>query len=215
MFNIAPGHESNYIRFTSPDDTLWATSVMPANTDKTIAAANWAQLSFTDWAPSYGGPGSALGANITTHNAVVHLLTDDIYLDLTFSFFTSGGDFTYTRSTPAVAVPTGDYNHNNVVDAGDYVIWRRTLGQSASPFGSGADGSSNGTIDSDDYTFWRARFGNPVGSGAGLASIPEPSTIPLGLGLIAVFICTFRWRSLATLRDATIKNQSATRRGNL
>src|SRR6478752_2833399 len=36
MFNIAPGHENNYIRFTSPADTLWATSVMPANVGKTI-----------------------------------------------------------------------------------------------------------------------------------------------------------------------------------
>src|SRR3954471_8767027 len=31
MFNIAPGHEANCVRFTSPADTLWATSVMPAN----------------------------------------------------------------------------------------------------------------------------------------------------------------------------------------
>src|SRR6185295_19484728 len=94
MFNVAPGHEDSYVRYTSPADTQWATSVMPANTGKTIAAANWTQLSFTDWAPSYGGPGSALGGNITTHNAVVHLLTDDIYLDLSFTNFTSGGDFT-------------------------------------------------------------------------------------------------------------------------
>jgi hypothetical protein len=35
MFNIAPGHESNYIRFTSPADTQWATDVMAANVAKT------------------------------------------------------------------------------------------------------------------------------------------------------------------------------------
>ncbi len=102
MFNIAPGHEDGYVRYTSPDDTLWATSVMPANNGKTISAALWQDqnLSFTTWAAAYGGPGSALGANITTHNAVVHLLTDDIYLDLTFTHFTSGGEYTYVRSTP-------------------------------------------------------------------------------------------------------------------
>src|SRR6478735_6949492 len=60
MFNIAPGHEANYIRYTSPADTQWATSVMSANSDKTIAAPNWQQLTFTDWAPSYGGPGASL-----------------------------------------------------------------------------------------------------------------------------------------------------------
>jgi hypothetical protein len=199
IFNIAPGHEENYIRFTSPENTLWATSVMAANSGKTIAAANWQQLSFTNWAPSYGGPGSTLGANITTHNAVVHLLSDDIYLDLTFTFFSSGGDFTYNRSTPAAAAPTGDYNHNSVVDAGDYVIWRRTFGGSASPFGSGADGNSNGSIDQGDYTFWRERYGNgPVGLGAGSASIPEPALAPIALQLIAVVLGTFRRRTLTT-----------------
>jgi hypothetical protein len=204
MFNIAPGHEDSYIRYTSPADTQWATSVMPANSGKTIAAANWSQLSFTDWAPSYGGPGSTLGANITTHNAVVHLLTDDIYLDLTFTFFISGGDFSYFRSTAAVAGPNGDYNHNNAVDAGDYVVWRRTLGDPASPFGSGADGNSSGTIDPGDYTFWRERYGNaPVGLGAELAPIPEPTMIPLALQIIAVVLCLFRWRNSTTitLRD--------------
>jgi len=106
IFNIAPGKEVAYTRFTSPADTQWATNVMPANSGKTIAASNWQQLSFTNWAPAYGGPGFNLGANITTHNAVVHLLTDDIYLDLTFTSFTSGGDFTYQRSTTAVPEPT-------------------------------------------------------------------------------------------------------------
>lgn len=202
MFNVAPGHENSYVRYTSPADTQWATSVMPANSGKTIAATNWAQLSFTDWAPSYGGPGSTLGANITTHNAVVHLLTDDIYLDLTFTHYVSGGNFTYFRSTPAVAVATGDYNYNSAVDAGDYVVWRRALGNSAAPNGSGADGSSNGTIDVDDYTYWRARFGNAAGLGAGLAAIPEPTPLALTLHLIAIVMCAFRRRGFTTLPAA-------------
>lgn len=105
IFNIAPGKEDSYIRFTSPADTQWATSVMSANTGKTIAASNWPQLSFTTWAPAYGGPGS-LESNITNHNAVVHLITDDIYLDLTFTSFTSGGNFAYIRSTAPVPEPS-------------------------------------------------------------------------------------------------------------
>src|SRR5882757_1268144 len=36
MFNIAPGHEASYIRFTSPDDTQWATDVMAENVGQTI-----------------------------------------------------------------------------------------------------------------------------------------------------------------------------------
>jgi hypothetical protein len=131
MFNIAPGHEIAYARFTSPADTQWATDVMALNAGKDIIATIWQELSFTDWAPAYGGPGSALGINITTHNAVVHLVTDDIYLNLAFSLFDSSGDFAYQRSTPAAPSPlTGDYNHNGVVDAADYVVWRNNQGTS-------------------------------------------------------------------------------------
>src|SRR2546423_553780 len=46
----------------------------------------------------------------------------------------------------------GDYNQNGVVDAADYVVWRKTLNSSASPQGSGADGNGNGTIDAGDFT---------------------------------------------------------------
>jgi hypothetical protein len=202
---------------TSPADTLWATDLVPGNGNATIAATNWQNLTFTTWADAYGGPGSSLQGNITTHNAVVKLVTDNIYLDLMFTGFSSGGFFIYDRSTGVSAPsPTGDYNHNNAVDAGDYVIWRRTLGNSASPAGSGADGNANGTIDPGDYTYWRARFGNaPAGLGAGSDSIPEPSPIRLGLQLIAVVLCAFRWRSLAALPGATIKNQTKIHMGNL
>lgn len=190
MFNIAPGHENAYIRFSSPADTQWATSIMSANTGKTIAATNWAQLSFTDWAPAYGGPGSALRGNITTHNAVVHLLTDDIYLDLTFTQFDSSGNFSYFRSTPAAAVTTGDYNGDHLVDAADYVVWRKTLNDNVSPNGSGADGDSNGTIGQGDYSFWRGRFGNAAPGSGSLAGglVPEPSSIMLQLGSILAFL---------------------------
>jgi Dockerin type I domain len=183
MFNIAPGHELNYVRFTSPADTQWATDVMIANVGKNITATNWQNLTFTDWAPAYGGPGFALAGNITTHNAVMHLVTDDIYLNLLFTQFNSSGDFTYARSSPAAPSPTGDYNGNHVIDAADYVVWRNTLNQPASPFGSGADGNANGTIDAGDYNFWRANFGNNVvglGSVAATA-VPEPSTVSGGL----------------------------------
>jgi hypothetical protein len=192
MFNVAPGHEDSYIRFTSPDDTAWATSVVAANSGKTIAASNWQQLSFTDWAASYGGPGSALLGNITTHNAVVHLLTDDIYLDLNFTAFDSSGNFTYDRSTAAMAAPTGDYNGNHIVDAGDYVVWQKTFNNSASPAGSGADGDSSGTIGPGDYTYWRARFGNAAPGSGSLAGglVPEPATISLQLG----WLLALTWR---------------------
>ena len=62
----------------------------------------------------------------------------------------------------STASPTGDYNGNGVVDAADYVVWRKTLNLPASPEGSGADGDQDGMIDSGDYPFWRDRFGDVV-----------------------------------------------------
>ena len=74
----------------------------------------------------------------------------------------------------AAASPSGDYNHNGVIDAADYVIWRKTLNSSASPAGSGADGNANGVIDNGDYTYWRERFGTSTAGFATAASVPEP-----------------------------------------
>ena len=81
---------------------------------------------------------------------------------------------------PPAPSPNGDYNGNLVVDAADYVVWRETLDEPASPMGSGADGNANGTIDDGDYDFWKARFGNAVAAtGVGTAntatSSPEPA----------------------------------------
>jgi hypothetical protein len=52
----------------------------------------------------------------------------------------------------------GDYNRNNVVDAGDYVLWRKTMGASV-PLFSGADGNGNGLVDPGDFAVWRTHFG--------------------------------------------------------
>jgi hypothetical protein len=58
----------------------------------------------------------------------------------------------------------GDYNADSVVDAADYVVWRKT------------DGSSDG------YDVWLQNFGNvAAGSGsishAASGAVPEPSSI--------------------------------------
>jgi hypothetical protein len=85
----------------------------------------------------------------------------------------------------------GDYNQNGVVDAADYVLWRKTLNSSASPQGSGADGNGDGTVNAGDYTFWRQNFSHAsqiivnTGSGSGSSenlgssTVPEPNTVKM------------------------------------
>src|SRR5262249_3615863 len=53
---------------------------------------------------------------------------------------------------------------NNTVDAGDYVLWRKTLGTPVAQF-SGADGNGNSAIDTGDYDVWRGHFGAPPAAG--------------------------------------------------
>ncbi len=94
----------------------------------------------------------------------------------------------------------GDYNANNVVDAGDYVLWRKYLGQSSVTL---PNDSTPGTM-AGDYDVWRAHFGQTAsGSGAGsLASnaIPEPCSSLLALlGLLSLF-CGASCRIFASAR---------------
>jgi hypothetical protein len=95
-----------------------------------------------------------------------------------------------------------DYNHNGVTDAGDYVLWRKTLGKTGpngNPPTSFNDMRANGafsvgytqTIEANDYDFWRAHFGASTAGGSGLgapAGVPEPASAVLGLiGLVSIW----------------------------
>jgi autotransporter-associated beta strand protein len=97
LFNIAA---ESFYSSGSPTGTRWATQL--TSPGETISAANWENLTFMAWAGAYGGAGS-LATNITAFPAVVHLVTDDIYLDLQFTSWAavSGGGFAYNRATGA------------------------------------------------------------------------------------------------------------------
>lgn len=65
----------------------------------------------------------------------------------------------------------GDFDNSHVVDASDYIMWRKKLGTTASPPFSGADGNGNGVVDAADYDVWRAHFGQTFGAGSALGSV--------------------------------------------
>jgi hypothetical protein len=106
--------------------------------------------------------------------------------------FTSQG----TSTTPGTILPAAnvttivrtnfsgptlpDYNDNGVVDAADYVLWRKTQGQTGA--GLLADGDGDLDVDNDDYALWRTHFGAIVpGAGAVLSTgtVPEPASYAL------------------------------------
>jgi hypothetical protein len=94
----------------------------------------------------------------------------------------------YALSAPLV-VPlpawtlSGDYNADGVVDAGDYLLWRNTLGSTTD---WRADGDGDGVIGTGDYLHWKERFGDSPGAlmpSVGTA-IPEPATVLVLWGML-------------------------------
>lgn len=72
----------------------------------------------------------------------------------------------YTAGVLGVGL-AGDFNNNGMVDAADYVVWRKSLGT---------------TYTQNDYNVWRAHFGDVAGTGTDAtanAAVPEPTTLLL------------------------------------
>ena len=70
-----------------------------------------------------------------------------------------------TDAVKLVVVPTGDFNDDGVVDAADYIVWRKLGGTQA------------------EFNNWQSTFGTIVNGGAGGQSnsyesgnVPEPAS---------------------------------------
>jgi len=102
LFNIKV-EEGPSDDFTTPLDTEWAFGPTQPGTPGPITASNYANLVFDTFVPSLN---NAVGLNIVRFGpGVLHLISDDIYLNIRFTSWTSGevggGGFSYIRSTPA------------------------------------------------------------------------------------------------------------------
>jgi hypothetical protein len=111
IFNAA--QESGYAHFSSPAGTEWAFGLL----------ANYSTLSYSDWESWFGGRGNIF--SMVGQDAVVHLINDDIYLGIKFTYWGgNGGGFAYTRSTPA-SVPEPTTAALAIVGLATLAFWRR------------------------------------------------------------------------------------------
>jgi len=103
-------------------------------------------------------------------------------------------DVDYVRVWQPQTGLSGDYNSDGVVDAADFVVWRRSAEQIG--IGLGADGSGNGSIGPEDYEIWRSAIGSsnllPAASIA-MSQVPEPlSAVPMAISLMLIYAQRFR-----------------------
>jgi hypothetical protein len=84
----------------------------------------------------------------------------------------------YVDGVITVGGEIGDYNHDGIVNAADYTVWRDSLGSATN---LAADGNENGVIDAGDYDAWVAHFGGTLGGSGAVesGSVPEPATAML------------------------------------
>jgi hypothetical protein len=92
------------------------------------------------------------------------------FLDRWEQFAFRNEDLVFSRGAAILNLP-GDFNHDDTVDAADYIVWRNDLGIAYTQ---------------DDYNIWRSNYGRTLlaGGASGTvsaerksAAIPEPATL--------------------------------------
>ncbi len=177
----------NHANYRIEFDVTYNTASIPQNAGVTFinesiaiqnAAGTWSQVD---------GVGGTNGRTNQTLHVVIPLTSwsgltagspsYNIWFALNGNWGSSAASvyFDNLRLVNLTAPLTGDFNHNGVVDAADYAIWRDTVGSTTD---LRADANLNGVVDSSDYDLWRSNFGTTgpaSGAAIGSAAVPEPS----------------------------------------
>jgi len=182
IYNAA--QEDAFVDNFSPAGTGWA--FVNNNPSATLSATNWASLVFEDWQSANGGGGGG-PPNTVGQDAVLHLIDQDVYLDIHFTDWgvgsTAGGSFAYDR---AEITPSADFDRDGNVDGRDFLTWQRNFGATPALHSQG-DANFDGVVTGDDLAIWQTAYAAPL---AALSAIPEPTTLYL-TGLVS-FVLALR-----------------------
>jgi serralysin len=189
---ISPGSTVGTLHFEN-DLTLYSTTQLEIQIDASSGDIQHDSLAITGSALLGGVLDVALvTSELPVLNSIVEVLFaeggiigefDDILLpslgdELAWSVLY--GDFSMLLQvvdTNATVLP-GDFNHDGSVDAADYVVWRKNIG------------------DAGSYDLWYNNFGAMMGSGGGSTNtpggpaVPEPAGFVLALlgSIMAIFV---------------------------
>ncbi len=173
--SLTPGTLTLTDSVTNGTDSHWLIGLDGASSGKLAVGGN-VDLSAVDNLDVIG-VGSGTSWIIGTY---VGMLTGT-FDNITAGYAVDYGTGTNSQITLNVAPigPDGDFNSDGVVDAADYVAWRKNDGSNnALP----NDGGLGTPIGQAHYDLWRANFGNS-GSGSGalnaVTAVPEPSSLLL------------------------------------
>jgi thermolabile hemolysin len=186
QFNTALTTALDNLRASNPALTFFRLDVASLFEDMRTDPAAFGLVNVTDAAAPGLEPGTAsYNKNQIAANANEYLFWDDLHPTTTVHAIFA------QRALSLLSLP-GDFNHDGIVDAADYIVWRDTLGEGGR--GLIADGDGSGSVDQADYNVWKSNFGNHSGAGAGAnVTVPEPATLSmLATGMLMMW-CRRCW----------------------
>ena len=157
--NADLGLTSFHGRDVTTDSLIVAPALLgDANLDGTVNFADLLKL-----AQNYGASAGTWAVGDFNADRMVNIAD----LSLTEQQYgASEEDFAAAWALARSLVPlSGDYNGDGVVDAADYVVWRKGIGVEPT---------------TDNYNYWRTHFGQTAGGGSVTNShgtVPEPATL--------------------------------------
>jgi hypothetical protein len=128
------------------------------------------QMFFNSQFETYGGDGWLRVVEFLEDGETVRVRTFSPFWDVERQHPDYSFEFQISPLPPPPPI-TGDYNGNGIVDAADYVVWRKTAGTSNMV----ADGNGDHVVNERDYAVWWNRLGE-TNSGGGSSPVPEPAT---------------------------------------
>jgi hypothetical protein len=93
-----------------------------------------------------------------------------------------------------VTVPfsDADFDGSGLVTGADFLIWQRNLGLGGQTNNNNGDANADGTVDDLDLADWETQYGGPPPLSSSLAAVPEPTSLILMGGLLAVALASPR-----------------------